>query len=185
MLFPAKTRKGFTLVELLIVVGIVALITGGLIPAFSNYMQNQDLLQAQEQLKNDLRSIQNRALAGAQSETLVGGNQVHYWGVQFVSGSADFTYFISDVNTSCPPANRQVEGEYKVPHGLVLNASSFTSPPNGCIFFSFSDGGSSRSQLRNNIILGKPGDTECRRLVVNSAGLIRSISGDSNSSCSL
>lgn len=46
------------------VVSIIAIIGGGIIPSFSQYLNDQNLKQAQEQLKSDLRTIQNKALTG-------------------------------------------------------------------------------------------------------------------------
>ena len=56
--------KGFTLIELLIVVTIMAVLTGALIPSFSKYIDNQNVRQALEQVKDDLRNTQNNALTG-------------------------------------------------------------------------------------------------------------------------
>jgi len=51
MKLPRSASKGFTLVELMIVVGILAVVSGIMIPSFSGYTRNQTLKQAQENLK--------------------------------------------------------------------------------------------------------------------------------------
>ena len=59
---------GFTLIELLIVVSIISVLTGSILPSFNTYITNQNLRQAQEQVKNDMKSTQIKALAGAFSD---------------------------------------------------------------------------------------------------------------------
>ena len=81
MKLPRSVSKGFTLVELMIVVGILAIVSGIMIPSFSTYTRNQTLKQAQENLKSDLRSAQNKALTGTGSDTLINGNPVLYLAV--------------------------------------------------------------------------------------------------------
>jgi len=53
---------GFTLIELLIVIAIIGILSAISIPSFSSFNTNQRLSQAAKQVKNDLRSAQNRAL---------------------------------------------------------------------------------------------------------------------------
>jgi prepilin-type N-terminal cleavage/methylation domain-containing protein len=180
MLLPARNRDGFTLIELLLVVSIIAIITGGIVPAFSTYMQDQDLTQAQEQLKNDLRSVQNRALTGAMSESEVGSNRVRFWGVQFSSLSASYDYFITDDDSSCPPAEMEVQGAYSLPGGMVIREVTFGDADlDGCIFFSFLNGDMSAVNMTAGggyvpIVTGEPLGFECRRIELNASGLIRS-----------
>ena len=61
----AALYYGFTMIELLIVVAIMSILTGAILPGFNSYVTNQNLRQAQEQIKNDLRSTQIKALAGS------------------------------------------------------------------------------------------------------------------------
>ena len=48
---------GFTLVELLIAVSIITILSAFLIPGFTNYIDSQNIVQAQEVFKSDLRTI--------------------------------------------------------------------------------------------------------------------------------
>lgn len=57
-------RKGFSLIELLVVFAIIALILGIAIPGFSNYNKNQMLKTAAFDLKSVLREAQNASLQG-------------------------------------------------------------------------------------------------------------------------
>jgi prepilin-type N-terminal cleavage/methylation domain-containing protein len=173
---PSKggLKPAFTMIELLVVVGIIAVVTGALIPAFSNYLQDQELKQTQEQLKNDLRSIQNRALAGASSETEIGGSAVNYWGIHFVVGSGNYDYFISVENTGCLPANNQVEGRFALPYDMVIR-DVVDSSGHACLFFSFANGNITENPVTNTnaIVVGEAGSSTCARVEYNDYGLIK------------
>ncbi|MBI4066667.1 prepilin-type N-terminal cleavage/methylation domain-containing protein [Candidatus Gottesmanbacteria bacterium] len=55
-------KRGFTLIELMVVMGAVLLLSGGAITNYNNYSDRQRVNQAMDTLKNDLRTAQNRAL---------------------------------------------------------------------------------------------------------------------------
>ncbi len=132
-----KYSKGFTLIELLVVISIISIIGGGIIPSFSKYIKDQNLKQAQEQLKSDLRTIQNKALTGAMSNEeipAVSGNRVRYWGVYLLSGSETIDYFIS-TDTACPPGSTSdLQGNFKIPNTIVYKGDT------GCLFFDIKNG---------------------------------------------
>ncbi|MBU1132815.1 type II secretion system GspH family protein [Patescibacteria group bacterium] len=162
-----KRNKAFTLIELMISVTIIAIVSAGIIPAFSKYIRNQNLRQAQEQLKSDLRSIQNKALTGALSDQLVGTANMKYWGVKFINNSTDYQIFIAAVDTSCPdpipPA--QFQGSEGFSDSITVRSAT------GCIFFDVSDGGI--SGYVSPITLGYS-DSELRSVIFISTGLIYS-----------
>ena len=78
---------GFTLIELLIVIAIIGILAAISIPSFSTFTTNQRLSQAAKQVKNDLRSAQNRAINGVKDSA---GNKV--WGISF-DGSNSYAIF--------------------------------------------------------------------------------------------
>ncbi|OGC68697.1 hypothetical protein A2415_01955 [candidate division WWE3 bacterium RIFOXYC1_FULL_39_7] len=173
-----KHLKGFTLIELLVVVTIIVVITGALIPSFAGYIRNQNVKQAQEQLKSDLRTAQNKALTGTLSDTFVGTNPVAFWGIRFGpgtgTGSNRYEYFVSDVDTACPnpiPV-AQAQGYSELSSAMeVKNPSGYK-----CIFFNIKDGGISTVGFSNlELIVGYSGSTttgDCRRILFNNRGLI-------------
>lgn len=121
-----KYSRGFTIIELLISMSIIAIIAGGIIPTFSSYIRNQNLKQAQEQLKSDLRTVQNRALTGSLSNQTVSSDDdyIQYWGVRFVATSGSGTEMVSFVSTgtSCPPTygTDSIEQDgFSLPNGAV------------------------------------------------------------------
>ncbi|EKE00451.1 MAG: hypothetical protein ACD_22C00018G0001, partial [uncultured bacterium] len=111
------TVGAFTLIELMIVVGIIAILTSIMIPSFNFYIANQNLKQAQEQIKNDLRTVQNKALTGALSAD---ASAPLYWGVKFTDNSTKYTYFTSHTAdaSGCSAALNPASSE-GLPAGLV------------------------------------------------------------------
>ncbi|MFZ2663990.1 MAG: prepilin-type N-terminal cleavage/methylation domain-containing protein [Patescibacteria group bacterium] len=174
MTLPTK-NSAFTLIELLLVVTIISIISVGVIPAFSSYIRNQNLKQAQEQLKSDLRSTQNKALTGSLSDQLVDGTLVKFWGIKFTNSSSTYDYFISSSNTSCPV--NYVEGQYqgngKLPNDLKIQ--SFGEGQYGCLFFSVQDGGiySPGFGSASSVVVGYSG-SEVKNIFFNNSGLIYS-----------
>ena len=164
--------KGFTLIELLIVITIIITITVSIVPSFAGYIRNQGVKQANEQVKSDLRSIQNKALTGALSDQTVNAAPVAYWAVRF-SNAARYEYFIADVATSCPNSftSGQLQGYADLASAVEVKSSGYK-----CIFFSMSNGSISTINFSaNNLIVGYAGSTkdgDCRRIQFNTGGLI-------------
>jgi len=157
---PSSVKHGFTLIELLIVISILAILTGAVIPSFNKYTKDQNLKQAQEQVINDLRSIQNNALVGAEATHFSSPN---YWGIHFLADQ-EYRFIISPsetcawgVYTDMRPQNRG-----KLPGGAAIKNS-------GCIFFSFKNGDSSNTN-GNLVRVELSGSYLCVR--VHNTGLI-------------
>ena len=85
MLDSARTNSSaFTLVELLIVIAVVGVLSAASIPVFSSFTNSQRLSQAAKDVKNDLRSAQNRAINGVEGKA---------WGVNVVVDNTYYTMF--------------------------------------------------------------------------------------------
>jgi len=128
-----KISAGFTLIELLIVVSMITVLSGLMIPGFTNYLNNQNIRQAQERLKSDLRTIQNKALTGVGLRT-----GVEYWGLKINSDNADHYYYFTSSNDDAGACNAApiTERSEKLPGAVVItNGTSAT-----CVFFSFNSG---------------------------------------------
>lgn len=177
-MISAQNQKAFTLVELIVVVSLIAIITGGILPGFNNYLTNQGLRQAQSQIIDDLRTVQNKALNGELATTQLGGNNVQYWGIQFSQTSRSYQQFISVNTGACNTVTRQnIRTSDLLPSGNVIRS------PTVCVFFSiangdavFSTGGSSAT-----IITGQPSGGTCRRLNISANGLI--VADNSTTGC--
>lgn len=168
--YPCK-YKGFTLIELMVVVSILAIVSGIMIPSFSTYTRNQTLKQAQENFKSDLRSIQNRALTGASSDVTLGGNLVKYWGVNFVANSSTYTSLIAS-SAACAGGTTQLVQTFSLPATV-----SFSSTSGGCYLFSMDDGSiynTSGSRIGTVPIDLVNTSSATRTVTINGAGLIYS-----------
>lgn len=60
----ASIFQGFTIIELLVSMGILLLIGSGSLAAFKGFNENQRVRQSASTLKSDLRNAQNKAIAG-------------------------------------------------------------------------------------------------------------------------
>ena len=58
------SSKGFSLIELLVVITIIGILTGGAIAAYSNFNQAQTVRRVALEMKSNLRETQNKAVAG-------------------------------------------------------------------------------------------------------------------------
>lgn len=164
MKFSAQ-NSAFSLIELLVVVSLITIMTGTLIPSFTAYLDDQNLKQAQEAVKNDLRSAQNKAMAGSLSD-----NTVLYWGIRFNSGSGTYTYLTSiDANCNSPDNNYSSE---VLPGSIVINGAT------NCVFFSVANGDRNGSGLVY-VYVGKLGASgnNCRSVTIQSNGLIFATQG--------
>jgi prepilin-type N-terminal cleavage/methylation domain-containing protein len=179
----SSKQKGFTLLELMVVVGIIAVLSGFAIPNFNSYINNQNLRQSQDQVKNDIRSVQNQALTGSMMSSATG---LKYWGIKFVTNSSNYSVFLPGSGQTLPQACLNPPSTYNVSSSLFagsvvrsLGHASGTATPM-CLFISFDNGNVSLTTTSANvnapatIRLGYPGTTgnKCVTLIVNRAGTI-------------
>ncbi|HOD01261.1 MAG TPA: prepilin-type N-terminal cleavage/methylation domain-containing protein [bacterium] len=169
-----KYSRGFTLIEIIVVVSIIAIISGGIIPSFFGYVENQNLKQAKEQLKSDLRTVQNRALTGALSDYVfdVGGAKepAGYWVVYFQNDSGAYSTSITSRNSGCPPSPSSNQATYNLPNDIKYYGASKL-----CLYFSIKNGDINKSpSLAADCIEIKTSSSSStsERVCFNSAGLI-------------
>ena len=80
-------KPGFTLLEVLVAATIIAVLSGVSLVGYNRFQERQQLVAAKEQLRNDLRLTQQKALAGekpagwcaASGQTLAG------WRLEFIT----------------------------------------------------------------------------------------------------
>lgn len=94
--------KGFTLIEILVVISIIGLIVGISVPQLADFARRQKLTEAARQIATTLRDSESRSLSS------VGGAN---WGVHFLKGQSSFELF------SSPALNYSVATQ-KFPHPL-------------------------------------------------------------------
>ena len=78
-----KLFFGFTLIELLITTSIMALLVAVAVPSFQTFTRNQALRRGVEQVKTDLRTVQNRAVSGIDRKKPGGDEYYYWWGIDF------------------------------------------------------------------------------------------------------
>ena len=108
---------GFTLIELLIVIAIIGVLSAISIPSFSNFNNNQRLSQAAKQVKNDLRSAQNRALSGIEGSA---------WGINVNAGEAFYTLFKCPTTAAYTLTTCSLVTTKSLPSGFTIQAPDFT-----------------------------------------------------------
>ncbi|GIW69670.1 MAG: hypothetical protein KatS3mg101_0417 [Patescibacteria group bacterium] len=174
MQLPHGYRYGFTLIELMVVVGILALVSGIMIPSFSNYTRNQSLKEAQENFKSDLRSIQNMALTGMGSDrTDSAGRYARYWGVSYASGAFSYSVYLLTA-ANCNDLSYRIESQtLNLPSNITFNTGS-----SGCLLFSLEDGSvytTGGGPINTvNISLRHNASSTTKTITVNRPGLIYS-----------
>lgn len=124
--------KGFTLLELLVVMAVIAISTIFIIPNLGKSTDDQKLKNVAEELQTLIRQAQNNAQSGA----LCGSSRGSYWGVQFRRISATtgegITYdLICGENRFNPTAI----GSHGIPSGFIIEdlADKITCSPSSSI----------------------------------------------------
>ena len=168
----SNKNKGFSFIELLIVVSLITLISGAALPGFNSYIKNQNLKQSAEQVSSDLRTVQNKALGGVLSSS---EPRVAYWGA---SSSAESSFISSNTFSESGSAQSNNEESPNLPGDLVIRNNSL-------ILFDMFKGngytlsGSPLSITRCNaagsncrIVVGLADATNCSAVLVNTTGAI-------------
>jgi len=167
-----RMKKGFTIIELLVAMGIFVIITGMVVANFRTGSRSDELKIAAETLVSNLRKAQNMALAG---QLLNGVSPPGGYGVYFKLAEAD-RYIIfadSDGQLDYDLGERLADGAVVLPRdirilsielaptGPVLAASAIFKPPKPTIYI---NGGTSGSVLSVTLKHNLSGQT--RKVVI-------------------
>lgn len=109
--------RGFTLLELLVVISIMAILTVIAVPSFNEYSKNQKLNDAANNLQSVLRQAQNNAQTG--TVCTIGGNTytASSWKIIFNASN----YSVSPVCIGVLPPT-PVSQQYSLPSGVIISA---------------------------------------------------------------
>jgi len=94
-----KYKKGYSIIELLVVVVIMGFLAALVIPSFSNFQQDQDLKLSAEEMKANIRLAQSRSLSGSKGTTCNATDTLLGWYFAIQSGAAQNTYSIAGAVT--------------------------------------------------------------------------------------
>lgn len=162
-------KKAFTLLELLIAVSIISILSAAMIPSYNSYIRSQNVKQAREQVKSDLRSLQTNAISDSLPLNMPSTGK-SYWWVRFTFGSSDYYYNgTNDVISACPSSD--TTNKYTLPNNVKSNADY-------CVIFSYQRGDNEKD---NKIILKDASGNVYECIEISKAGLITT--GIANSTC--
>lgn len=170
--FYLHTEHGFTLLELMVVVAIIAVLSGFALPNFTNYIENQNISQAQDQIRADIRATQLKALNGVTDSSLAG--PATYWGIAFGQNQGQYVFVVTDgspsslpglCNTAINPANWSNYDRSTPLAGDVLVLD------NACFFFSLENGDAS-CELGNSVRVDYAGGSGNKGIATNKLGTV-------------
>ncbi len=108
-----KYKKGYSIIELLVVVVIMGFLAALVIPSFSNFQQDQDLKLSAEEMKANIRLAQSRSLSGSKGTTCDATDTLLGWYFAIQSGAAQNTYSIAgacrSVTNTVTPFNTELK----------------------------------------------------------------------------
>jgi prepilin-type N-terminal cleavage/methylation domain-containing protein len=142
-------KNGFTLIEVLIAVGVLSVASFAFLPSFTGSLNEKKLQQSIEAVRDATATARNRALTEVGSPGAVDAGKYKYSGVKFEDGSGTYYQFRSNVATTgaCGvagslPGVPAVTGELitvdstkTLPNGVVARIDVNDSPL--CVFFEF------------------------------------------------
>lgn len=114
-----ETKRGFTLVELLVTIAIIGGLIIVLLPQINTFQRRQILGDSVAGLQSTLRSAQNNASSGVKCDS--SGKVVKFWKVGF--GTSSYT-----VESKCEDGSTGTTKTYRLPEGIsVEGATLFTN----------------------------------------------------------
>jgi|GEM_PF-6633800 prepilin-type N-terminal cleavage/methylation domain-containing protein len=138
------TNKGFTLVEVLIAVGVLSVASAAFLPSFSGALNEKKIQQSADAVRDALATTRTRALTEVGNPGAAETSLYKYAGVKFDNGSGTYYQFRSAAATpavcggaGAPPAgtNVVVDATKTLPSGVVARINAAGSPL--CVFFAF------------------------------------------------
>jgi prepilin-type N-terminal cleavage/methylation domain-containing protein len=106
---------GFTLIELLVVMTIIGILFGIGIAQYMNFNRSQILEQAAQDLKNNLRLAQTKAINGEKPRGCISLNGYR---VKFFSGNPDYYILVAVCNGT---EMTGLEAKYNLPSEIKFN----------------------------------------------------------------
>ncbi len=109
LLYHVKKMAGFTLIELMVSIGILTLLLSLTLPNFKNFQARRDLRVQTDFVVNTIREVQNTVAVGGSYDDTSG---MRHYGIHFSSTPGENTMFIvfADSDSSGESDGRYTEG---------------------------------------------------------------------------
>ena len=151
----AVSKKGFTLVELLVAVGVVSVASLSLIPSFTTRNKEKALQEAFLKAKDVLGTVQNKAMTEVGSPGAADAVKYKYSGVKFVRNSGNYVVFrsteaSSDVCQNMSSAKSVQDASSALPSSAVAKIASPDNPL--CVFFEYKTGNAFTTKGASGVI---------------------------------
>lgn len=156
-------RNGFTFIELIVIMGVVATITGLATINLLGSQRKASLVEAIDTLVSDIQSQQTRAMTG---ET-VNGSQPAGFGVYFEAGR--YVLFSGASYNASAPENSPV------PFKLPIVATSIAYPGSTLLFEARSGEAVGHVAGQDYVTVSEPDNNETQTIRTNKYGIITSV----------
>lgn len=112
-----KTKFGFSLIEMIITMGILVMLTVGSLGIYSNYSKNVELDASVGSIISDLKSAQSKSINGQEDLK---------WGIHFVNPPAGASDYYEIFSTATDYSTASVKTKVYLANGVT-----FSQPPEG------------------------------------------------------
>jgi len=154
-----RSRRGFTLVELLVSIGIIVILAGVSFLALQRNRSTSELKAAMQQMVTVIRGAQSRAVSQASSTT---------WGVYFANATATRPFFALFSSTTYTTATQV--GTYPLPPSVTYVVSTLASGATTSVIFSVGTGQANAAKTISLVLKNNPAVSST--LTIATSGLI-------------
>lgn len=136
-MLPDFLHRGVTLIELLIVVGIMAVTSGMSMVGYNRFQENQSVRVAAAQLSTDLRQTQQKALSGEKPTGWCAGanDRLSGWRLRFNSSTTYQLIGVCSSSTTTTDKTVTLPSGATGPNGTGVDFAVLTGAPTGIASF--------------------------------------------------
>ena len=183
----SAVRNGFTLVELMVTVALVAILLAVAVPSFTTYQRNAELTSFTNTLLSGINAARGEAMKRGRNAMVVptdGANWTSGW-IVFVdvdrTGTSAAANNITILTREAAPSYLDISGNGtsgESPPYIMFNASGYSATKTG----SFSTKNLGFSIVRNDVPIAQK-DEQTRRIMIAITGRVRTCKPSTDSTC--